>query len=55
MIMMDIPTGKVSQRRKEVKADLKRRIIRYAGDGKNVNVVVMGDFNMNLQSNPKTS
>ena len=41
-----IPTGNVSEKRKEVIADLKHSIAHYAGDGKNVNLVVMGDFNM---------
>lgn len=29
-----------------VKEDLKKKIMGYAGDRKNVNLVVMGDFNM---------
>ena len=41
-----IPTGNVAKKREEVIADLKRSIAHYAGDGKNVNLVVMGDFNM---------
>ena len=41
-----IPTANADGKQEVVKAELKRRIKHYAGDGKSVNLLVMGDFNM---------